>query len=736
MSPSSLLPLLAALGFAAPLRAQERGHSFAGRVTDDAGAPLAGAQVRIVELGRTATTAADGAFHLAAVPAGRYVVRVTRLGYAPAVRPVVVGPDAPPIALRLREAGVALAAVQVTATPTATRAADSPQPTSVVEGAELRRAQGAAVGDAIEQLPGVRSLGMTTGIGKPVIRGMTHYRIVTLDNGQRSETQAWGHDHSPSVESAAAERVEVIRGPASVLHGSDALGGVVNVVAPAIPDAIGVPRFARGTVAAGYDARVRGGDGTLTLEGAAGGLGGRLALTARGGGDMRTPAGVLANTRHRAVAPDVAFGWRGGRASVAARYTSRHEYVEILDDPVASPGYTGYQRIATERAQLEISAPLGGSRVQAAAGVERNDRREFPDAAAAAPALNLLVRNATAHVHLHHAPVGPVTGTLGVSALASDFENRGAQTLMPSSRTRTAALFAFEQLERGRWRASLGARWDVRALETDGEPSIDVAPQRRTFHALTGSAGALYRVTEPVALVLNVARGFRAPAPADLFVNGFHEGTRAFERGDPTLDVETSLNTELGVRITRHDLIAEATAFVSLVDDYIYLRPFGSGGGALDSLHVVQGDARLVGAEARVAWRPLRPLTLQLSGDVVRGDNRSANVPLTFVPPPRMVAGVRLEREGRGATRNAYLSATAEANWRQTRLDPRDVAPPGYTLLSLGAGLTRLVPRGALAVDVTLRNALDARHRSFMSRYKEYALAAGRALAVRVVATL
>src|SRR5919107_454973 len=113
-------------------------------------------------------------------------------------------------------------------------------------------AQGAALGETLEQVPGVRSLGMTTGIGKPVIRGMTHYRVVTLDNGQRSETQAWGHDHSPNVETATAERVEVIKGPASVLYGSDALGGVVNVVAPPVPDALDGAAFVRGRVGTTY----------------------------------------------------------------------------------------------------------------------------------------------------------------------------------------------------------------------------------------------------------------------------------------------------------------------------------------------------------------------------------------------------------------------------------------------------------------------------------------------------
>jgi len=729
--------LLGALA-AAPAAAQRGAHALRGQVRDTAGAPLAGVRVVVVELGRRNVTADDGRFRFGAVPAGSYTVSLSRIGLVPETRRVSVAAGDAELTLRMRPARVQLAAVQVTATPAATSAQSSPQPTSVVEGAELRAAQGAALGETLEQVPGVRSLSMTTGIGKPVIRGMTHYRVVTLDNGQRTETQAWGHDHSPNVETAAAERVEVIKGPSSVLYGSDALGGVINVIAPPVPDAIDVPRFVRGRLATAYNHNVRGADGTLTAEAASGGLGARGAVTLRRSGSMRTPAGVLANTDNRALATEGALGYRGAWGAASVRYTGRDERIEIFDDPVRNPGYTGFQLIDTHRGTAELTRPLAGgrARLQLNAGYEQNFRREFARADATVPDLGLFVRNWTGFAHLHHPRVGPVGGTLGVSGMTSDFENRGTQTLIPSSGTRSAAVYLFEQAELGRWTATAGARYDYRTLSTDGNASIGVPAQRRAFSAVTGSAGVLYRVAEPVALVLNVARGFRAPAAPDLFANGFHEGTRAFERGNPDLGVETSLNTELGVRVTRPELTAEATGFVNVVSDYIYLRPFGSGGGVFDSLQVVQGNARLAGAEARVAYRPWGFLTVQASGDYVRGQNTTARVPLTFIPPLRLLYGVRLEADGGGALRNPYVAATAETNARQARLDPRDVAPPGYTVTSFAAGFTRFVPRGALTVDLSLRNAFDVRHRSFMSRYKQFALSPGRALVLRVSTAL
>ncbi|HYD53841.1 MAG TPA: TonB-dependent receptor, partial [Gemmatimonadaceae bacterium] len=706
--------LLLALGLAPPGVGAQRAAVVHGTVTDTAGVPLAGARLVLLELRRATLADAEGRFRFAAVPSGTHALAVTRLGHAPEVRRIVVSGAELRVDVRLRVVGVPMSAIQVTATPGATLARESPQPTAVLEGPELRVSQGAALGETLELVPGVRSLSMTTGIGKPVIRGMTHYRVVTLDNGQRSETQAWGHDHSPNVETAAAERVEVIKGPASVLYGSDALGGVVNVVAPAVPDAIGQSPFVRGRLSTVYSHNTRGRDGTLALDAARGAVGVRGALTMRASSDMRTPDGRLSNTDNRAAASELAAGLRRGALSLQARYTGRDERIEIFDDPVASPGYTGYQRIRTDRASVELRAPVGASRLHVNVGWEENYRREFAHATAPEPDLGLHVANWTGFAHLDHV-VGPsLSGTLGVSGMSSRFANRGTRTLIPSSETRNAAVYLFEQLARGPWRASVGARYDRRTLATDGDARIDVPTQSRAFDAVTGSVGLLRQLGDGVALVASMARGFRAPAAPDLFANGFHEGTRAFERGNPDLRVETSLNTDVGVRVSRAAVSAELTGFVNRIDGYIYLRPFGSGARAYDSLQVEQGDARLAGLEGRVAWRVVQPLTLQLSGDYVRGQNTTAAVPLTFIPPLRLVYGGRLEAPPASAgVPPAYLAFTFESNARQTRLDPRDMSPPGYTLATLGAGLTRLVPRGAASVDLTIRNLFDVRYRSF-----------------------
>lgn len=731
---SRLLALLLLVSPVAAAGAQQTVVS--GQITDTASIPVPGARILIVELGRRTSTLADGTYRLGSIPLGSYTLSISRLGLVPQTRRIQASGPTTTVNVAMSPAGIDLAPVQVTASTGATRAQDSPQPTSVMEGAELRVSQATALGDVLESIPGVRTLSMTTGIGKPVIRGMTHYRVVTLDNGQRTETQAWGHDHSPNVETATADRIEVIKGPSSVLYGSDALGGVINVIAQPLPDAIDLQSFVQGKVSGSYNHNIRGMDGTLTAEAASGGFGARLGLTSRSSGDMRTPVGRLDNTNNRAFAPEIAIGYRGGRGNISARYNSRIERIEIYDDPAKVPDYTGFQNIESHRASIDATAALGRALIQANAGFEQNFRREFASASATSPDLGLFVRNWTGFAHLNHAPLGAFSGTLGISGMLSNFENRGSKTLIPDSETRTAAVYLFEQAEVGRWKTMFGARLDGRTLSTGGNASIGVPAQTRSFNAITGSAGALYKVTEPVALVVNVASGFRAPSAPDLFANGFHEGTRAFERGNPDLEVERSLNVDAGVRVTSHDMTGEVTAFVNRVSDYIYLRPFGTSGSAFDSLQVVQGNARLAGLEGRLAWRPVSLVTLQMSGDYVRGQNTTADVPLTFIPPLRLIYGAKVHGESLRGVVQPYVTANFETNWKQTRTDPRDFAPPGYTVASLGAGAGRVLPRGLMTVDLSVKNVFDAHYRSFMSRYKEYALAPGRVVTLRITTPL
>jgi iron complex outermembrane receptor protein len=709
-------------------------QTLSGTVTDTAGTPLAQVRVSVLEIHRTTTTDLEGRYTLADLPAGTYGVAFALVGYAPQVRRVTISGSDLTLDVVMRPSLIELPELQVTATPLATTSLTSPQPTSLLSAEELRTNRSPTLGETISTLPGVRSLSTGSGIGKPVIRGLSSNRVLVLADGQRLENQQWGDEHGPQIEAAEAERIEVIRGPASVLYGSDALGGVVNVVTPPLPDAIGRGAFMGGRVLASYSTNNDQPDGTLSVEGASGALGFRGSFTGRRSGDIGTPAGDLFNSGGRTLNGSGAIGYRGGFGSISASYSRRDERVEIHEDPAEDPTATPFQRIGEDRVHVEGSVAAGASHFDVDLGYERNRRREFEEAAATDVALGLLARTYSATVRFHHVPVGPVAGIVGVSALRNSFDKFGEETLIPENAYNNVALYAFEQAELGRWSLSAGARYDYRRLSVQDDEELGVPAQRRTYNSLTGNVGALYRVADPVAVVVNVGRGYRAPTAFDLFANGVHEGTVRFERGDPGLKNETSVNADLSLRVQTNELRAEVGGFANHIDNFIFPNPTGEidPESGFQIFQITQGDARLAGFEAAVEYHATGYLHLRGTADYTHGQNRTTDAPLPFIPPFRAPYSARLEGGDLGWARQAYLSVGGESNARQTRVDPEDFAPPGYTLANLGAGLAVPAGRSTVAFDLQLRNVFNKEYAGFLSRYKTYALDPGRNLVLQV----
>jgi iron complex outermembrane receptor protein len=705
-----------------------------GRVTDSAGTPLTQVRVTVHEVARFTLTDAEGRYSLTGLPTGTYGVSFALVGYAPQVRRVTLREGQVALDVTLHPTLVELQELQVTATPLATTSLTSPQPTSVLSDQELQGNRSATLGETISVLPGVRNYSTGGGIGKPVIRGLSSNRVLVLADGQRLENQQWGDEHGPQIETGEAERVEVVRGPASVLYGSDALGGVINVITPDLPDAIGMDPFLSGNVIAGYASNNEQPDGTFSLQGASGGLGVRGSFTGRTSDDIRTPAGRLFNSGGTTVNGSGTIGYRGAGGSIAGTYSRREERVEIHEDPAEDPTATPFQRIGEDRVHIHGNLPLKSSHLDVDFGFERNRRREFEESGATDVALGLLSRTYTADARFHHAPVGNIAGIVGVSALRNEFEKFGDESLIPDNAYNNFGVYAFEQLEVGRWNLALGGRYDFRRLRVEDDADLGVVAQRRTYNSVTGNVGVLYRVAQTAAIVLNVGRGYRSPTAFDLFSNGVHEGTVRFERGDSTLRNETSINTDLALRIQGKKVTAEIGGFANFIDNFIFPDPSGQidPGSGLQIFDVSQGNAELTGLEAALEYHPAPFLHLRGTADYTRGQNTTIDAPLPLIPPFRATYSARLEGGQRGWLESSYLSLGGESNVRQTRVDPEDFAPAGYTLANIAAGV--VVPLGgrSVAFDAQVKNVFNKEYTNFLSRYKTYALDPGRNFIVRV----
>ena len=735
---------LGALMLLAPLVAS--GDTLSGRVVARDGHAVAGATVVVVELHRVALTQTDGQFRFPDMPAGSYTVTVRRLGFAPLARQVSVAASTT-LDLTLEQTSVWVEPVTVTATRAPLDVFSSPLPTEALSEDRLRRAQSVSLAHALAQLPGINALSTGQQIGKPVIRGLAGPRVLVLEDGSRLEDYSWSDEDGPSVDARLAQRVEVIRGPASVLYGSDALGGVVNVIPEDLPDANGGPRAMHTGFeisGASNNAEL---EGAARVEGASGGWGWRLFGIGRFASSLHTPVGELDNTGFSAMSGEAVVGTHGARGSTTLRYTRYGGEFKLLEAEGPATGETGRpeRKLSDDRVQLAGDYLLGGVRVETKAQWQRHSLVEVADTgvgAGGAPlegtAFDLLLNTLTLDVLAHHTAGAPVHGTLGVSGLTQSNDTRGRIPLVPDARLRSGAVFAFEQAVLGRVSFLAGARVDVRRLTADSNAKLDLSSQTRDYTAFSGTVGIVYRMGA-AALTANLGRAWRAPTLFELFSNGAHLGEARYEIGDPGLKPEAGMNVDAAVRWQRGRIRAELAGYRNAIGRFVYITPTDSfvtvSTSPPDSLRVYryqQANARLVGGEAAVEVEVARPLTLHARADAVRGTNRATGDPLPLLPPARVALGAELHRIAFSWADRTYAGAEVEVTTRQTRLNPLDIPTGGHTLLNLSAGIVRPLFGRVCHVDITVRNATNVSYRSFLSRYKEFALDPGRNVVLRI----
>ncbi len=729
------------------------GDTLTVRVTDSTGQALQSATVTVAELDRIRSVDANGVAAFADLPPGKYTVSIRRVGYGPVVRTVSVARSTE-VTVSLVPTALALEPVTVTATRSSIDPLTSPLATEALAGDQLDRHQAVSLAHTLDGLAGVRTLSTGEQVGKPVIRGLSGARVLTLDNGLRMEDYSWSDEDGPSIDPLLAKRIEVIRGPASVLYGSDAVGGVINVVPNEVPDARGQAAFVHGS------AEVYGGTnnseigGPLRLEGASGAFGWRaVAIPRRASnfhtptGNDSTPTGELFNTGYHSINGELALGVHGDRSSGTIRYERYGGRFGLLDGPpVADDDSLGPQRkLSDDRVQATTNWLLGGIRLETRSQWQRHSLTEVVDQSRVGteePTFELLLNTLSTDVLVYHAGREWLSGTIGVSGLYQTNESEGQFPLVPGARTSGGALFAFEQATFGRWSVLLGARADVRHVSTDANSVLALAPQTRTLSAFTGDVGAVYRPVVGLAIAANLGRAFRAPTLFELYTNGPHLGEDRYEVGLPNARSELSLNADLSVRWQRGPVTAQLAGYRNQIDNYLYVQPTGTQQtvvteeGAVVSLPLYRftqtARAVLTGVDASAEVELLRPLTFRGRFDVVRGTNNATSGPLPLIPPARGDLELELHTTTPSPLGRGYVTVGTElVAAKQTRLGPFDDPTGAYTLVDVGAGAEREFAGRTFSFGVRVRNAANTKYTDFLSRYKLFAYGQGRNVTLR-----
>jgi outer membrane receptor protein involved in Fe transport len=720
-----------------------------GRVVDNGGHAVAGALVSLVELHRAATTDRDGSFRFGDVPSGRYTISARHIGLISAAKEIVVETSPVNVSLTLDQRPTRIEPVNVTALRVPVADGDSPLPTSVLSSDEVHAAGGVSLAHSIASLPGVRNVSTGQEIGKPMIRGLFGPRILVLTDGSRLEDYSWSDEDGPSLDARIADRIEVIRGPASVLYGSEALGGVVNVIPAPLSFSSDGSRQQRGAIEAyGGSNNIELGS-ALMAEGAQSKYAWRVIGTGRFSQNYRTPTGEEPNSSFWAFNGEGAFGIRGDRSNTtfrAAHYGGEFHLLESTGPEVGDPEGGPVRQVMDDRLQATNDFVARGLRFETKAQFQRHSLAEVSDDCVPVPpattcqkvkdqqAFGLVLNTGTVDAMVHHGGRDGLSGTVGVSGMYQSSSSSGPIFIVPSATIGSVGAFALEQFTTGPVSFTAGGRADTRSLSSDAQSEIGRASDSRSWSAVSGDAGVIFHITPQLSALANAATGWRAPTLFDLYANGPNLAEARFEVGDPTMETERSKTIDGGFRWASDRARAEVSVYRSDVDNFIFTTPTSTTQNGLQIFRHTQADARLTGAELSLEARVTDQLVLRASHDLTNGDDLAAGVPLPLMPPQRTILGGEIDLPSAGALRSVRLGGDVEINQKQTRLNPEDLATGGYSLLNLDVSFEHSLRGQPGRFDILVRNALNTTYRDFLSRFKGFANGPGVNLIFKVSA--
>lgn len=766
--------------------AQDAGsRSVRGRVVDQDGTPLFVVDVSEVDLKIGGLTDREGRFVLSHLPAAVVTVRFRRLGYRTEVVKIDLrNGDETGLEVELAISPLVSEEMVVTANARAKKPLRTVRSTDVIADESLRRMRSASLGDMLEsEVAGVSNLSTGSQAGKPVLRGLTGLRIRSAFDGVADEYYQYGIRHHPTTSLLNVDRVEVIRGPSSLLFGSDALGGAVNMRLKPIPRATGSLPPVRGRVGSHYYSNNRERAGEFDLAVARGAFGVRLGAERRVAEDFRTPdqstffetgtGGIGGDPKYTGEVPFTDFEQWSGFASVGVKGTKGSLQVSYdtysIDENFVLP--SGGAAGSTQNPPQGIGVFLRSSHLRVEGDWiaeswafeptlvwQRAEREAFAAGfgrdADVEPDVDLQRDVITGRLEAIHLPIRGFEGTWGLELQTQDGKSRGPGELEPDSELWNLAVFGFEEIEHGRVNWAGGVRYDHRSQEAEaGALTSDADLLEQTYDELSGSLGANVLLVDGVALAANVNTGFRAPSVFELFANGVHGGVAAFQRGRPDLDAERSLGAELSLRASTAWISGELTIYRNTIENYVYLRDTGEVTGTdLPIFESDQTDAVMNGVEGRAEYavRPWLALGCHFSmvrgeGDDVLGADGRVDGDLPMLPADHV--GVQLSvsrpqwsflRAPRARLRVRHvLSKDASGPsepWAQFDLPGTfgTASTEAYTLVGIDLSTTLDVGGSDVDLIVEMRNLLDAAHRDFLDTYKGYVLGPGRDLRLRV----
>lgn len=686
------------------------------------GSALHKARVLIVQLSHTTETDENGAYQFLYVPPGAYDVAVQATALGDQRRKVEVTAGGTVIADFQLAFSVLREQVTVTASGREETKLEAFQAVNIVDNIQLVEKPQSSLGAALDGEPGVAKRSFGPGAARPVIRGFDGDRVLIMKDGISTGTlSSQSGDHGETIDTLGLERLEVVKGPATLLYGSNAIGGVVNAITShgQIHDHVhdGISGYFSGV---GGSANAQGGGGA----GVEFGRGNWLVYGDVSGnrtGDYNTPIGTIFNSRACLTNGSAGFGRYTDKSFFNFDFgVSDAEYgIPPTEDEIVTLSLRRYNPRFTFGFR-NLNSFVEGFRTTLDYSDYHHEELPFGGGPANTIFDNKIFAYRTVFDQRKH---GRLTGSFGFSGLRRDYTTTGEEAIAPPVIANIISVFTLQQVGFEHFRLQFGGRVDHTIY------NVQVGPlPNRDFTGFSGAAGVHVPLWTGGAFVVNYTHAYRAPALEELYNDGPHPGNATFEIGDPTLRRESSNGVDISLRHQSGRVRAEANFFYYHINHFVFLAPTGDVEDGLPVAEYLQANSRFLGGEANFDVGITNNFWLLTGMDIVDARLIATGTPLPRIPPLRGRVGFDFRWRGL-SVRPVVIMARD-----QSAVFGNETRTAGYTVVDFNASYTVAQQHAVHVFSVSAFNLGDRLYRNHLSFIKDLAPEIGRG--VRVAYTL
>ncbi|MCB0401256.1 MAG: TonB-dependent receptor [Flavobacteriales bacterium] len=741
-----------------------RAQQLTGKVTDAlTGESIPGVNIYLPEIKKGVISQVDGYYELNFPRKGSYKVQFSFVGYDIVLRTVEVADQPVTFDVQLHPSVIETKEFVISSV---YQSSQPEHPVEVIQfdAAQLNQSPEPTLMQSLSSIAGVSVISSGVGNSKPVIRGLSNNRVLVYSQGMPFDNQQWGDDHSLGLNGLGIDKVEVIKGPSSLLYGADAMGGVLHFVAekPAPVKTI------RAAVGSKYFSNTDGYANTFGIKATREHV--RVGLYAGHvmHSDYKQSADIfdkdhlrVTNTRfnERALRANLGFITRPWVTDITYSFNQaaigipEEPSFQNLDKDVMLP----YQLTTSNVISMENSFFFGDSKITLNVGFQNNDRKEFEDEHA----------HESAAVHGTHADEGPEylkqqlvysmqdTGALDLNLKTYNYDvkwflpsfkkldvvlgaqgkhqinrNKGEEILIPDADVMQAGVFSLFKYNLKKVNILSGIRYDVKSILTYDTDAPDhgavdhvheeTVPVDRSFGAVNGSFGVTYQLDSTWLLRTNIATGFRAPNLAELTSNGVHHGALRYELGDPNLTTENNIELDLGIEMSSEHVSLVVSPFYNHINHFIYLNPQDSVVDGVQLFTYEQTDANLYGFEATLDIHPhvMHWLHFETQYAMVIGKKSDGSY-LPRIPANNLLNTLKAELEDFKMIKKPYLSVALNTLFEQNQIDVYETPTLTYVLLNASVGAELMIGKQPLELNIGVTNLLDRKYFNHLSRLKQ-----------------